>query len=364
LDCIREDIVAAKSFAANNLQNNLEALKLHIYSTYIKDTTTFIAATAGTSNTTGFGILDQLNSGTYSIPGNYVDSGNFLTSNSKYYISTSNTKPNSTSTQLYNLSMDTDLTSLKVSFKNSFANNTSGTPIYFYYYYVDPLNQIPQTWQFILDNETKNYVQNLVEPSFLLANQFISQADYNNILFTPSLDKDIPEFEIDFNTSKNLGSPIIDGIVDIKLIEYPPVGYYLGYRPDLSKDTDQFLKSTTFDTIEKNIIADKFFDTAGETYMFIKLNNWGYTNFFGQKMIAKVLLTASLGNPKLDSFVHEGYRFRQPVNISRLDFELVDYLGNTLDINGFDISYSIKMMQIISADQKDTMEQQSIFFNY
>ncbi len=365
-DCIRSDTIASFSFTSNNLESNFNQLKLHIYKTYIKDTTTFVSSPVGVANTptSGLGILDLLTSNNYQIPLGYVNENSPLLSGSKYYISNSSTAPNSASTQLYNITHNVDLTGLRVFFKNSFTNSTSGTTTYYYYYWVDPTGNSPSIWKKDVEGVTINYVENLVNLTHLLNQKFITQAEYNDPLFNPTLEKDIATFEIDFNTSKSLENPVTNGLVDIKKLEYNSVGHYMGFRPDMFKTTDKFLKSDVLDVTDRIIRAEKTFDTAGENYIFIKINDWGYIDFFGERMMAKILLTSGLGNPKLDAFVNQGYRFRQPINISKFDIELVDYLGNTLDLNGFDISCSIKLMQVVSADQKDTLEKQSIFFNY
>ncbi len=363
LDCIRVDSISDKAFGFNNLELNLEQLKEHVYKTYIKDTTSFISAPAGTGDSADFGILDLLTSNNFIVPPGYVNEGPLI-SNSKYYISNSSSSPNSNSTQLYNITHNVDLTGLRVFFRNSFTNVTSGTPNYFYYYYVDPNGNKPSGWKRDEDGTTINFVEKLVSLTHLLAQKFITQAEYDNPLFNPTLEKDIADFEIDFNTSKSLENPVTNGLVDIKKLEYNSVGHYMGFRPDMFKTTDKFLKKSELDVTDRIIRAEKTFDTSGENYIFIKINDWGYIDFFGERMMAKILLTSGLGNPKLDAFVNQGYRFRQPINISKFDIELVDYLGNTLDLNGFDISCSIKLMQVVSADQKDTLEKQSIFFNY
>jgi hypothetical protein len=363
LDCIRLDNISAASFLVNDLENNLSDLKKHIYKTYIKDIHTFISSPSGIVDTTDFGILDFLTSGNYIVPPGYVNDG-LLMSNSKYYISNSVTNPNSDTTQIYNISHQVDLTGLRVFFKNSFTNIASGFPNYFYYYYVDPNGNNPSAWKRDEDNITINYFQNLLDLNHLLSQKFISQADYDNPLFNPTLEKDIADFEIDFNTSKNLENPVTHGLVDIKKIEYPSIGHYMGFRANMFKTDNKFLKKSVMDDTDRIIRAEKCFDTAGENYIFIKINNWGYIDFFGEKLMAKILLTSGLGNPKLDSFVNQGYRFRQPINVSKFDIELVDWIGNTLDLNGFDISCSIKLMQVISADQKDILEKQSLYFNY
>lgn len=363
-DCVRIDNINENIFTSNNLSINLNLLKQHIYRIYIKDITTFIAASSNTIDTSNFGILDLLSSGKYIIPTSYVDETNFLRSNSKYYISNSSSNPNYNTTQLYNISQDVDLTALKVSFKNSFLNDTTNVPNLFYYYYVDPNEVNTSTWHRTETTGTINYVQNLLDLNHLLSQKFITDDDYNNPFFNPTLEKDIPDFQIDFNTSKNTDNPMNNGIVDITKLEYPSIGHFMGYRKDILKTSDSFLKSTVLDLTDRVIKAEKYFDTAGENYIFIKINNWGNINFFGENFLAKILLTSGLGNPKLDAYVNQGYKFRQPININKLNIELVDYLGNTLDLNGFDVSCSLKITQVISSEQKNLLEKQTVFFNY
>lgn len=363
LDCIRIDTILGKTCIQNNLETNLQALKTHIYKTYISDTITFISAPSDVGDTTTFGILDKLTSGIYEVPTGYVNSGPLI-SKSKYHTSNSSSNPNSDTTQIYNIATQVDLTALRITFKNAFTNVTVGSPNYFYYYYVDHAGIRPSTWKRDEDGITISYVEKLLDLKHLLDQKFISQSDYDNPLFNPTLEKDIADFEIDFNTSKRIENPVTDGLVDIKKLEYRSVGHYLGFRPDMFKTENKFLKTSVLDYTDRIIQGERFFDTAGENYIFVKINNWGYIDFFGEKLMAKILLTSGLGNPKLDAFVNQGYRFRQPINISKFDIELIDYLGNTLDLNGFDMSCSIKLMQVISADQKDTLEKQSIFFNY
>jgi hypothetical protein len=140
-------------------------------------------------------------------------------------------------------------------------------------------------------------VQNLLDLNHLLSQKFISDDDYNNPYFNPTLEKDIPDFQIDFNTSKNTDNPMNDGIVDITKLEYPSIGHFMGYRKDIFKTTDTFLKSTVLDITDRVIRAEKYFDTAGENYIFIKINNWGYINFFGEKFSLAVFHLSML--PKL-----------------------------------------------------------------
>jgi hypothetical protein len=354
LDCIRSDPINGNTFALNNLKSNLGAFKTYIYKIYINDTTTFICSTVQNISD---GILDKLVNNSYVIPVNYVYAGNTLKSGSKYYINNKSSVPTLDDTQIYNLSCEINLSNY-VYFKNSFTDTN------FYYYYVDINGIKASTWKLLDGDITINTFSSLSSRQFLLDNKFITLTQFNDPLYTVTMEYDIADFEIDFNTNKNVDNSIIDGIVNIKKLEYLSIGYYMGYRPDMSKLTDIFFKKSVMDDTDRIITAEKFFDTTGNSYIFMKINDWGYIDFFGNPIMAKILLTSGLGNQKLDDFVNQGFRFRQPVNINKLEIELVDYLGNTLDLNGSNFSCTIQLTEIISSDQKEIIEKEAIVFNY
>lgn len=357
LDCIRSDPISGTSFNTNNFKSNLSAFKSYMYKIYINDITTFIC---NTTPSAADGILDKLVNNSYVIPANYVYAGNTLQSSSKYYINSKPAAPTLDDTQIYNLSCEINLSNY-VYFQNSFTDTKCKK---FYYYYVDINGVKTSSWKLLDGDIIVNMFSCLSSRQFLLDHKFITLAQFNDPLYQVTMEYDIAEFEIDFNTNKNVDNPIIDGIVNIKKLEYLSIGYYMGYRPDMSKTTDNFLKKTIMDYTDRIITAEKFFDTTGNNYIFIKINDWGYIDFFGESLMAKILLTSGLGNQKLDDFVNQGYRFRQPVNINKLEIELVDYLGNTLDLNGSNFSCTIQLTEIISSDQKEIIEKEAIVFNY
>ena len=42
----------------------------------------------------------------------------------------------------------------------------------------------------------------------------------------------------------------------------------------------------------------------------------------------------------------------------------VDYLGNSIDLNGFDWSFTLEFKQLLNSDQKEAVERQNlVFFN-
>ena len=366
LDCIRLDTIPHKYFdintnnVNNDLKSNLAELKNFIYKKYINDTITFICPKPISSEP---GILDKLVNNTYIIPSGYVYENTNLESGSKYHINNKPEEPTLDDTQIYNLSCEINLSNY-VYFRNSFTDTKCRK---FYYYFVDINGVLPSSWkQSNGDNIIINMFSNLLLRPFLLEHKFITSVQSNDPLYQVTLEYDIADFEIDFNTNKcgEQENPITDGIINIKKLKYLSIGYYMGYRPNPSKLIDKFLINSNIDFTDRIMTAPKFFDTTGHNYIFIKINDWGYIDFFGESLMAKILLTSGLGNPKLDDFVNQGYRFRQPININKLDIELVDYLGNTLDLNGSNFSCTIQLTNIISSDQKHIIEKEAIVFNY
>ena len=376
-DCIRYDTVLIFNGILNNLTTNLNSLKEHIYKTYINDTTKFILQT---TNTTDGKILDKLNTGYYVMTQapnstNYtITPGDNLTSNSIYHLniaygSDTPTNPTNQSTQIYNLIMNVDLTALKVSFSNYFTKTTSATNAsesFAFYYYYTPIpgsNSIEQTWNKTSGTEIINLFDKLfADKDFAYQQGFVTEQEKDDPSFFYTAEKDIANFEIDFSTYP-IVNPVTNGLVDIKKMVYPPVGYYLGFRPNITKIINQFTFKGNLDNTERIISATKIFDTTGDDYMFLRINDWGYIDFFGKKMFAKVLLTTGLGNPKIDDYVNKEYRFRQPIDVNKLDIELVDYLGNTIDLSGFDWSFTLELKQIINSSEKTTAERNALVFN-
>ena len=345
MDCIRLDNVPVIYANNNNLNNNLLFLKDLIYRVYIRDTTNFVPSQVFVE---GNGILDNLNCNNYAIPASYMSYGQNLNSSSIYYINNNNTIPSKSSIQTYNLNISYNTDNLLVSIINLLTQSN------YYYYYV---NDSIQTWA--NDNNTIN---NLTDKDYLYIQSFITQAEYNNSAFIPNLNKDIPQFEIDFYTVSSFNS-----LLDNNKVSYPSLGYYLGYRP---VNSSYLLSSILINNNSVGIVATKCFNVNGNSYIFLRINDWGYIDLFNQNFFSKVQLTSSYGNTTLgygsyilsDIYVNNNYVFRQPQNIKKMDIELVDYLGNTLDLNGVDFSITLQLCQTFNTDQKATIEKQSLVF--
>lgn len=357
-DCIRIDNIIVSGTTYNI--DDFTTFKNNIYLSYLSDIVTYIPEETGT------GILDKLIGNKYIIPAGYVgaDGINVYESSSIYNINNTANDPSTDSIQIYNLMMQINYISYTIAFENNFTMDTSAGTDY-YYYWVDPSGDISKnTWENndVVTDEIYNRISNLTSKSFLRKYKFISESQYIDPYYLATLEKDLATFEIDFNTYIKLDNPVVDGIIDIKKMQYPPLGFYLGYRADIKKDSNQFLLSSIIDDTKVILRAHKIYDSTGDDYMFLKINDWGYIDFHGEKMFAKILITTGLGNSRVDDYINKEFRFRQPVNIQKLNIELVDYLGNPLDLNGFDWSFTLELKQLLNSDQKEAVERQNLVF--
>ena len=145
---------------------------------------------------------------------------------------------------------------------------------------------------------------------------------------------DLPTFEINITTlsKSSLG------------FTYPSIGYYMGFRAPTILSTNNM------------VMAEKLGNYIGDPYIFVRMNDWGHVDLFNQRFLAKVLLTPDLGLVKLDEFYAKEYKFKQPQNVQSINIELVDYLGNTLDLRGLDFSFTLQLLQINNSDLKRELE--------
>lgn len=145
-------------------------------------------------------------------------------------------------------------------------------------------------------------------------------------------DNYIAEFEIDFSTNNYTNN--------VQNIKYLSLGYYLGYR----LINNSFLLTPKFINNKLILLSTKNYNILAEDYIFLKINDWGNIDFFNKILFSKIYLRSDLtALNKTNNFINKEYVFRQLSNISKIDVELIDYLGNTVDLNGVDFSFSISL---------------------
>ena len=127
------------------------------------------------------------------------------------------------------------------------------------------------------------------------------------------------------------------------------------------------------DTTYKHIINIKLLsieyntkniEFLNQSYIFLKINDWGYINYLNNKYFHKLLLDFTLDNLKLDGTSNKGFEFRQPTNIKRLDIQLINYQGNIINLSESPLSFTLELTQYISSDMKTDREKTNLFFKH
>ena len=125
--------------------------------------------------------------------------------------------------------------------------------------------------------------------------------------------------------------------------QYKSLGYHLGFR------------KTTYDVID-SVIAESLCDVNGENYIFIKINDYGnliINPVLGIKALAKIVFYQNKGGFTFDNNddLYAKYIFRQPVNVKRLEIELLDAYGNRIDNRNFDYSLTLEIGQFYKKEE-------------
>ena len=156
--------------------------------------------------------------------------------------------------------------------------------------------------------------------------------------FTPY---DIPQFQVDFSNNTR----------------YSSLGYYLGFRPI----NNSFLLTPTLNSNYSQLVLTntKNYNLTGYDYLFLKINDWGKIDLFNQNILSKIYLRSNLTTSnKTNNIINKEYIFRQLTNIAKLDIEIVDYLGNNVNLNGYDFSLTLSLKTQVNIDRKQNLSYQ------
>jgi len=223
--------------------------------------------------------------------------------------------------------------------------------------FINSINSEPETNN-ILYNLSLSYNPNTLKAFFInnFNNYYFTVDDWttstkftnNNITI-----QDIPQYQIDFsNLSKSI---FTNNIININSFKYPSIGYYLGFRPV----NNSSLLSPIIKNTQLLITGTKNYNVSGDDYIFLRINDWGNFDFFNQILFTKIFLRSDLTTiNKTNNFINKEYVFSQLKTINKLDIELVDYLGNTVDLNGIDFSFTLSFRTQTNIGQKQLFDLQ------
>lgn len=370
VDCMRPDLIPAYIYNQSNITSNLDLLKTIIYKCYIYDTVNFNIRFKKDTPQQSNGILDNLTSGTYMIPTGYMTGGQlfsvgsngklepadngspYLKSYSIYYINNVPNAPKAKNTQIYNLLLSFDESLTQFSFKNSFnsevnpANTLTNPDQFFYYYYID--NQI-QGWN-PPDIDSDIFVQGdnilyyLTDLDLLYYYSFISEEQYYDPTYIPTLSLDIPPFTINFNS--NIVTPNNNVYIQYPT-SYPSLGNILGFSngnniPELDQTNTYWI-----------LTAPNINQLYGSYYIKLRLGetdtrDWGALSLLNTTHdFSKILLPNSI---KADyatyststSIINPNFYFLKSIKqLKRLYVQLVDIYDNIINSNGINFSFTL-----------------------
>ena len=144
-------------------------------------------------------------------------------------------------------------------------------------------------------------------------------------------------FTIDSNSGKYTISTSSSKSFDFSnTTDYGTLGNFLGFT------------NNTY-TIDGDQEAENLPNVIGENSYFLRLNDYGDITNNGKNYMMKVIVTSPLFEATFDSrqrYVTKTYQFSQPTNLRKLEIRLDDYLGNVVDLNGLNFSFTLEVITI------------------
>jgi hypothetical protein len=133
------------------------------------------------------------------------------------------------------------------------------------------------------------------------------------------------------------------------------LGYIFGDNNYLASKQSESYDQTTGEFSYK-WVADTFLNITKDEYLFVRINDYGviYNSNREKNLLAKIILYDQqfvIDNGA--NFLTKTYKFKQPVNLSKFDIELVNQFGKTVDMNYIDFSMTLEVGQIYDSGDYD-----------
>ena len=131
---------------------------------------------------------------------------------------------------------------------------------------------------------------------------------------------------------------------------YPNLNYHFGFTNEVNTGT--------------TITSDSVINLIGINYFFVKINN--ISNIIDEKVgdaFAKVITNVDKFNVQFEdfeSFVTKDKQFRSPQNFNKLEIEIVDYLGNPLNMYNHDVSMTLELGYIYDLNLYNSIHNKGI----
>jgi hypothetical protein len=100
--------------------------------------------------------------------------------------------------------------------------------------------------------------------------------------------------------------------------------------------------------------GETFLDITKDDYIFLRINDYGviYNDVRNNTLLAKVILyDQQFIIDTGANFLTKAFNFKQPINISKLEIELVNALGQTINMNLINYSLTLEFGRIYDSNQ-------------
>ena len=172
---------------------------------------------------------------------------------------------------------------------------------------------------------------------------------WDNINYKISIYNNVP-FSLEFSNGSNI---------------LHSLGYYLGFR----YTDDNYLYENQETIYLDGLLlyywkSNTFLDVTKDEYLFLRINDYGiiYNDFRDKRLLAKIIMfDAQYIVDNGSNFLTKMYKFKQPVNISKLEIELISPLGYTIDMNDIDFSFTLELGQIYDSNLLESINDNYIF---
>lgn len=199
--------------------------------------------------------------------------------------------------------------------------------------------------QYILNN-----INTLYETNFNIS--------WDNINYKVSIYNTMP-FSLEFDNETNI---------------FHSLGYYLGFRYNNDKYLMENQETIMIDNLSSYYwTGNTFLDITKDEYLFLRLNDYGtiHNDVREHTLFAKIIMFDSqyiVDNGA--NLLTKMYKFKQPVNLTKFEIELISPIGYTIDMNDIDYSLTLEVGQIYDANLLESINDNYIFkknnnkFNY
>ena len=139
--------------------------------------------------------------------------------------------------------------------------------------------------------------------------------------------------------------------------KYRSLGDRLGFRLDNSSYLAADQNTKFSENVDRDLYywtGETFLDITKDDYIFLRINDYGviYNDVRNNTLLAKVILyDQQFIIDTGANFLTKAFNFKQPINISKLEIELVNALGETINMNLINYSLTLEFGRIFDSNQ-------------